>query len=67
MILIKMLTFIAAMSLSYDSMIFVINSSRALLLSLRVPFIVMVLSRLYTVRSRRLERRMEGSVRGYIM
>lgn len=55
-----MLTFIAAMSLSYDSLIFFISSSSALAHASMVPFTVMVRSGLYTVKSWRLNRKIEG-------
>lgn len=50
------LTFIAAMSLSYDSLIFFITSSSALEHASMAPFTVMVRSGLYKVRSWRLDK-----------
>lgn len=51
----KFLTFMAAMSLSCDSLIFFITSFSARPQASMVPFIVMVRSGLYRVRSCRLE------------
>ena len=52
---VEMLTFIAAMSLSYDSLIFFITSSSALEHASMEPFTVMVRSGLYRVKSWRLD------------
>lgn len=52
---VEMLTFIAAMSLSYDSLIFFIISSSALEHASMEPFTVMVRSGLYRVKSWRLD------------
>lgn len=57
---IEQLTFIAAMSLSYDSLIFFITSSSALEHASMAPFTVMVRSGLYKVRSWSLEKGMGG-------